>query len=172
MCFTWYLWGADQIYKGLFAADCSKNVWYHLTFSAKSICLRHCRKAYRAVIKSFIKAVTAHYVSGWTEIQWVDSISRGVQVCDWFASVCCPVYWNPTQDFPTIHYNLDCDLQTPLNSEFIKKSLSSKASRLYKLNSQSHFCPQQKSLVNQHLRFNWYLLTVPMYWKCGGMKVP
>lgn len=79
---THYLWGAAQIYKGLFAGDCSKNPWYHLTFSPKSICLRHQRKAQRDAIKSFIKAVRACNGVGWNEILWVDSISWEGQFWD------------------------------------------------------------------------------------------
>lgn len=119
MCATCYLWGVDQIYKGLFAGDCSKNLWYHLTFSPKSICLRHQRKAQRDAIKSFIKSVAACNGRGWNGIHWIDSVERGSSGI-LLPSVCCPVYCNATQNITTIYCNLEFDF-TNASKKWINK---------------------------------------------------
>lgn len=72
---TCCLWGADQIYKKIIHWSPQQSPWFHLTFSPKSICLWHQRRARRNAIKSLIKAVTACNGREWNEIHWSHSVS-------------------------------------------------------------------------------------------------
>lgn len=118
---TCYLWGADQIYKRLFAGDCSKNLRYHLTFSPKSICLRHQRKLRGMQLKVLSKL--SQHVMVQAEMRSTGStpsVQRGSPEI-LLPSVCCLVYCNATQHIITIYCNLDLTLPMPLNNEKKKK---------------------------------------------------